>query len=209
MEEEGGAELNKKEKEEKSKKGEEAVSINVRVAGNGGENSTAEKKPEGKPELSLLEKAKVELEEKKQEVSDYLDKWLRLRAEFENFKKRMQKEKDDFVKYGNENLLKALLPVLDNLNRAIDHGRNSQGNSGFLEGVELVRKQFLSTLERFGVKPVPSTGEEFDPEKHEALSQTESDLPPNRVVSTVEEGFFYYDRLLRPAKVIVSKGKPG
>ncbi len=200
--------MNKKEKEEKPKRGPEAVPISVKVEGNGGENSKAAKEPEARPELTPLEKANVELEEKKKEISDYLDKWLRLRAEFDNFKKRMQKEKDEFVKYGNENLLKALLPVLDNLNRAIEHGRNSQGNSGFLEGVELVRKQFLTTLERFGVKPVPSTGEEFDPEKHEAVSHIESDAPANHVVSTIEEGFSYYDRLLRPAKVIVSKGKP-
>jgi len=154
------------------------------------------------------EKLEAQLEEKTREASEYFDKWLRLRAEFENFKKRMQKEKSDLVKFGNENLLKALLPVLDNLSRAIEHGRNDQENSPLLEGVEMTCKEFLNILDRFGVKPVPAVGEVFDPEKHEALSQEESDQETNRVIAAVENGYFYHDRLLRPAKVIVSKGRP-
>ena len=154
------------------------------------------------------EKLEAQLEEKTREASEYFDKWLRLRAEFENFKKRMQKEKSDLVKFGNENLMKALLPVLDNLSRAIEHGRNDQENSPLLEGVEMTCKEFLNILDRFGVKPVPAVGEVFDPEKHEALSQEESDQETNRVIAAVENGYFYHDRLLRPAKVIVSKGRP-
>ena len=166
-----------------------------------------ENSQETKEEFSP-EKLQAQLEEKTREASEYFDKWLRLRAEFENFKKRMQKEKDDLVKFGNENLLKALLPVLDNLTRAIDHGRNAQDNSPFLEGVEMTCKEFLNILDRFGVKPVPAVGEAFDPEKHEALSQEESDQEPNQVIAAVQSGYFYHDRLLRPAKVIVSKGRP-
>jgi molecular chaperone GrpE len=153
------------------------------------------------------EKLEVRLEEKTREASEYFDKWLRLRAEFENFKKRMQKEKGDLVKFGNENLLKALLPVLDNLSRAIEHGRNAKENSPLLGGVEMTYKEFLNILDRFGVKPVPALGEVFDPEKHEALSQEKSDQEANRVIAAVQNGYFYHDRLLRPAKVIVSKGK--
>jgi molecular chaperone GrpE len=156
---------------------------------------------------SSPEKLEAQLEEKTREASEYFDKWLRLRAEFENFKKRMQKEKGDLVKFGNENLLKALLPVLDNLSRAIEHGKNAKENSPLLEGVEMTHKEFLGTLDRFGVKPVPAVGEVFDPEKHEALSQEESDQEANRVLAAVQNGYLYHDRLLRPAKVIVSKGK--
>jgi molecular chaperone GrpE len=76
-------------------------------------------------------------------------------------------------------------------------------------GVEMIRKELASLLERFGVKPIPAAGEAFDPEKHEAISQQESDLEANRVVSAVQNGYFYHDRLLRPAKVIVSGGRPG
>jgi molecular chaperone GrpE len=173
------------------------------------ENAAPEQeKPQEEKEGFSPERLQAQLEEKTREASEYFDKWLRLRAEFENFKKRMQKEKDDWVKFGNENLLKALLPVLDNLTRAIDHGRNSQEKSPLLEGVEMTCKEFLNVLDRFGVKPVPAVGEAFDPEKHEALSQEESDLEPNRVTAAVQNGYFYHERLLRPAKVIVSKGRP-
>jgi molecular chaperone GrpE len=120
----------------------------------------------------------------------------------------MLKEKADHLKFGNEDLLKALLPILDNVNRAIDHGKNERENSPLLAGVEMIHKEFLDTLERFGVKPIRAAGEVFDPEKHEAISQEESDLETNRVVSAVQNGYFYHDRLLRPAKVIVSKGRP-
>jgi molecular chaperone GrpE len=162
----------------------------------------------GRKEGVYLENLQAQLEEKTREASEYFDKWLRLRAEFENFKKRMQKEKGDLVKFGNENLLKALLPVLDNLSRAIEHGKNAEENSPLLEGVEMTCKEFLNILDRFGVKPVPAVGEVFDPEKHEALSQEESDQESNRVIAVVQNGYFYHDRLLRPAKVIVSKGRP-
>lgn len=170
-------------------------------------SAPAPEKAEEKKELEPLDKLKAELEEKSRECSDNFDKWIRLLAEFENFKKRMQKEKGDLIKFGNENLLKALLPVLDNLERAIEHARAFKENSSLLEGVELVQKQFLTVLEKFGVSLVPSEGEAFDPEKHEAVSMQESEGEPNRVVATVGNGYFYQDRLLRPAKVVVSRAK--
>ncbi len=198
--------MNKQENHGKKKS--EGVSIEIKSEGKEAEKTLPEKeKVEEKKEPTQLEKLQVQLEEKTREYLECFDKWMRLRAEFENFKKRMQKEKGDLLKFGNENLLKALLPVLDNLNRAIEHGKNSKENSSILEGVEMVQKEFMTILERFGVKPVQTVGEIFDPEKHEAVSQAESDLEPERVISAVQSGFFYHDRLLRPARVIVSKGK--
>jgi len=164
-------------------------------------------KAEEKKEPAPLEKLQTQLEEKARESSEYYDKWLRLGAEFENFKKRNQKEKADLMKFGNESLLKSLLPVLDNLGRAIQHGKAAKENASLLEGVELVQKEFLTILDKFGVKPIQAEGEVFDPEKHEAISQQESDLESNRVVSAVQDGYLYHDRLLRPARVIVSRGK--
>jgi molecular chaperone GrpE len=179
------------------------------------EEKTAVKPPEEaraaeeKKEMGPLSRIQAQLEEKTRESSEYFDKWLRLRAEMENFKKRMEKEKSEHLKFGNESLLKALLPILDNLERAIDHGKNARENSPLMVGVEMIRKELASLLEKFGVKPIPAAGEAFDPEKHEAISQQESDLEANRVVSAVQNGYFYHDRLLRPAKVIVSGGRPG
>ena len=196
------------------KKDGEAKSIKVEIKGeNEGEqvaSAKADSPPspaETKAAQDPVEKLQGELEEKTREANDHFDKWLRLRAEFENYKKRMQKEKADAMKFGNESLLKALLPILDNLSRAVDHGKENSEIGPLVEGVEMIRKDLLNTLERFGVKPIASAGEIFDPEKHEAIAQEETEGEPNRVVTEVQAGYSYHDRLLRPAKVVVSREK--
>jgi molecular chaperone GrpE len=154
------------------------------------------------------EKVHAEHEAKAKDAAERHDQLLRLGAEFENYKKRVQKEKSDLIKFGNESLLKALLPILDNLERTIDHGKKMNENGPLLQGAEIILRQFLTILERFGVKPVAAMGESFDPEKHEALSQAESDQEPDRVISELEKGYLFHERLLRPAKVVVSKALP-
>lgn len=161
-----------------------------------------------KRETTILEKVHAEVEAKANDAAEGHDKWLRLGAEFENYKKRVQKEKSDLIKFGNENLLKAVLPILDNLERAIDHGKKMNENGPLLSGVEIILRQFLTILERFGVKPVAAMGESFDPEKHEAVFQAEIDEEPDRVISELEKGYLFHERLLRPAKVVVSKALP-
>jgi len=205
--------LSEKNKKDKGKdKASKEGGIEVKIEEGEQEDSRPEgtEKPtpaEEKKDLTPLEKLQVQLEEKTKEAEEKTDQWLRLRAELENFKKRVQKEKSDLIKFGNESLLKAMLPTLDNLARAIDHGRSAKENSSLLEGVEITQKQLFSILEKFGVKPIQAVGEIFDPEKHEAISQQESDQEPSRVIAEVEKGYFFHDRLLRPAKVIVSKAK--
>jgi molecular chaperone GrpE len=188
------------------------VHVEVRGGGTGPEKVQAEdqktKEPQGeKKELTPQEKFAEQLAEKTREAAENYDKWLRLMAEFDNFKKRTQKEKADLMKFSNESLLRSILPILDNLERAIEHGKGSGENTSLLEGLEITLRQFLNTLERFGVKPLSARGEVFDPEKHEAVSQQESDQEPNRVISEIEKGYIYHDRLLRPSRVIVSKEK--
>jgi molecular chaperone GrpE len=188
------------EKEEKKIKGYNHSGINIVVGDKPDPKVKMENQPEGaeeKREPTPVEKTEAQLAAKAREASEYFDKWIRLQAEFENYKKRIQKEKTDQMKFGNEALLKAFLPVLDNLERAIEHG------------VGITLKQFLNILEQFGVKPIPAVGEVFDPEKHEAVSQLESDFESDRVISEVQKGYLFHERLLRPAKVIVSKAKPG
>jgi molecular chaperone GrpE len=197
-------------KEEQKSKGENLVEVNGREAGEerpGAENEKSQEAAEKRKEPTSLERLQDQLAEKTREATETFDKWLRLRAEFENYKKRMQKEKADLMRFGNESLLKSILPILDNLERAIDHGKGLKENTSLLEGVELTLKQFLGTLERFGVKPVPAKGEVFDPEKHEAISYQESDQEPHRVISEILKGYLFHERLLRPAKVIVSREK--
>jgi molecular chaperone GrpE len=169
-----------------------------------GPSSTEKEKREQTP----LEKVHAELDAKAKDAAERHDQLLRLGAEFENYKKRVQKEKSDLIKFGNESLLKAVLPILDNLERAIGHGKKMNENGPLLQGVEITLRQLLNILERFGVKPVAAMGESFDPEKHEAVSQAESDQEPNRVISELEKGYLFHERLLRPAKVLVSKALP-
>jgi len=197
-----------KSKEEQKSQGGNLVEVKGEEGGQEkslGHNEKAKEPEEEKKEPTPLKSLQDQLAEKTREAAETFDKWLRLRAEFENFKKRMQKEKADVMRFGNESLLKSILPILDNLERAVNHGKDLKENSSLLEGVELTLKQFLDTLERFGVKPVSAMGEVFDPEKHEAISFQESDEEPHRVISEVLKGYLFHERLLRPAKVIVSR----
>lgn len=150
--------------------------------------------------------AQIEAAEK--EAKEHYDKLLRVMAEFENFKKRMTRERDELVKYGNERLLTELLPVLDDLDRVLDHVTPGASDDAKLlaEGVELVRKNILAVLEKFGLKEVAAAGEIFDPARHEAIAMIESDgVEPGAVVAVNRKGYWLNDRLLRPAMVTVAK----
>jgi molecular chaperone GrpE len=136
------------------------------------------------------------------------DMYLRERAEQENFRKRMQREKEDLARFANENLLRAFLPILDNLERAVSHASqdNRETAAGLLEGVEMTVGQFHKVLEKSGVTPVEAIGRPFDPAWHEAMGQLESnEYPPNTVMQELQKGYALNDRLLRPALVMVTK----
>lgn len=143
-----------------------------------------------------------------QENSDCQDKLMRLAAEFENYKKRMARERESYLKYAEENILKELLPSVDNLERALDHEQNAGDLTIMLEGVELTLKGLLTTINKFGLEAINSKGELFDPNFHEALVMENSDdVPDQHIIKEFEKGYQYKDRLLRAAKVVVSKGK--
>ena len=149
----------------------------------------------------------AELEEARQKLQESEEKVLRLAAEFENTKKRLQRERETSLKYAEENVLKELLPGIDNIERAMEQGQDSNSMESLLEGVELTRKGLSATLEKFGVKAIKSVGEPFDPNIHEAVAMEETEeMEPNRVLKEFQKGYLYKDRLLRAAKVIVSKG---
>ncbi len=137
------------------------------------------------------------------------DRFLRLAAEFENYKKRVQRDQDEYTKYAHERLLKDLLPVLDNLQRALQHTQSEGNTNGVVQGVELTCKQYLEVLSRFGVRPIPSVGLPFDPAVHQAVATVETKgQAPNTVVEEYEKGYFLYDRVLRPAMVTVAASSP-
>lgn len=146
------------------------------------------------------------LEEARNKLQETEDKLLRLAAEFDNTKKRLEREREISLKYAEENILKDLLPGIDNIERAMEQGRESNSIESLLEGVELTRNGLLATLEKYGVKPIESIGQPFDPNIHEALAMEETDkIEPNLVLREYLKGYFFKERLLRPAKVIVSR----
>ena len=144
-----------------------------------------------------------------EELAKTQERLLRLQADFDNARKRMLKERQEAHQYGHENLVKDLLGTVDNLDRAIEHARSSDGGDfeSMLQGVELVRREFLGVLDKHGVVGIEADGKAFDPEVHEALSQEEdASVPTNTVVRVFQKGYRLRDRLLRPARVVVSKG---
>jgi molecular chaperone GrpE len=136
------------------------------------------------------------------------EKYLRLAAEFENYKRRAQRDQSDSIRFGNESLLKNLLPIIDNLERAIQFAKDAGTSGALLEGVELTHKQFLETVGKLGVRQISSQGSSFDPAVHQAVVQVESEnAKPNTVVDEFQKGYFLHDRILRPAMVSVAKEK--
>ncbi len=155
-----------------------------------------------------LQTLKSEYEASQSELEKTREQHLRLQAELENFRRRNLKEKQDTHLYGHQNLVKELLPSVDNLERAIEHAEQSASEElqQLLQGVELVRRELLGVLERFGVTRIDAAGAVFDPAVHEAVAQTPTaEVEPNTVVSVMEEGYQLRDRMLRPARVVVSK----
>ena len=134
------------------------------------------------------------------------DRVLRLSAEFDNYKKRKQREIDDFKKFANESVFRQILPVVDNLERAIDAAHKSADHASLLEGVQMTHKEIMKFLEMFSVKLVKADKEAFDPNFHQAVTRQETDdFPENTVVQVLQNGYLLHDRLIRPAMVIVSK----
>ncbi len=149
---------------------------------------------------------RLKLNAKEEEAKNNYDRYVRQVAELDNFKKRSAREREETARYANENLVRDLLPVIDNLERAITHASSGGNGKPLLEGVDMVLKGFLDILSKHGVQPVPAVGLAFDPAQHDALAQVESaEHPPHTVIEQHQKGYLLRDRLLRPALVTVSK----
>lgn len=171
-----------------------------------GEQATASAS-ETNERIKQLEEA---LAAKEAEVAANWDKFVRERADLENYRKRVQKEKEELLKYGNESLILEILPILDNMERALAHA-SEESQAGVVEGVRLTHGMLLATLKKFGVVPLEvARGAAFDPALHHAVHQVESDeLPPNTVSEVFQKGYTLNDRLLRAAMVVVAVPKKG
>jgi molecular chaperone GrpE len=164
------------------------------------EAGPAEELPSDPEELKNL------LAQKTKEAQENYDRYLRLAAELDNFKKRQEREVTELRQFANENLLKELVPVLDNLERALEHGRQSEAPEALMEGLDLVSQDFLKVLGRFGVTPINSVGERFDPAYHHAVMEEEaSEVEDQTVLKELQKGYLLQNRLLRPAMVVVSR----
>ena len=147
-----------------------------------------------------------ELAAAREEARQNHDRWVRERADLENVKRRAARERSDTIRFANERVLKDLLPVIDNLERAVEHARGGGDGHLLVEGVTLVLKSLLDLLERQGVTRIAAKGEPFDPAHHEAMAHVETrEHEPNRVVEEHQTGYRLNDRLLRPALVSVAK----
>lgn len=147
---------------------------------------------------------------KVEECKSLNDRYVRLAAEFENYKRLSQRDQRDQIRYGNEQILKELLPVVDNMERAIKAATEGGGNgSALIQGVDLTLKQLVGALGKFGVQPIESVGQPFDPMLHQAVSQIPSDaVPEQHVAAEYQKGYRLHDRILRAAMVGVSSGRP-
>ncbi len=167
------------------------------------EAAPSDDSPVADSEVNVL---RQQLEEKELEAKNNYDRFVRQTAELDNFKKRSARDREEAIRYANESLIKDLLPVVDNLERAVAHASGGGNGKPIVEGVELVVKGLLDVLVKHGVAQISAIGQPFDPSKHEAIAQVESHThEPNSVVDELHKGYTLRDRLLRPALVSVAK----
>ena len=154
-------------------------------------------------ELTIL---REEVEEAKSQIEDYYSRLQRLQADFENYKRRTRIENEEILKYASFDLIRELLEVSDNLGRATESMKATEGAEGLIEGIEMIRKQFCEILNRNGVRAIKAVGQQFDPYVHEAVMNVASDNhPDNEVIEEFKKGYKLYEKVIRPSAVKVSK----
>lgn len=170
----------------------------------------AKQAPEKSKEVAIPEEEYQALVKKAAELEELRDKMLRTAADYENSKKRFAREKEGFIRFANERLIREFLPILDNLDRAVQHAKtHKDSRESVLDGVEIIRKHFYELLKSHGLERQQVLGKKFDPHQHEALGEIEDPKAEDgTILDEVEGGYLYQGRLLRPAKVRIAKGKP-
>ncbi len=152
-----------------------------------------------------IEQKKAELPAEKSELELLNERLLRALADFDNYKKRVALEQDQFVKYANEAIIKELIPSLDGMAKALETAEALKVNDNLVKGLALVKRQMIDTLTKFGVEEIEALDKPYDPNLHEAIMQKDSDKPANVIVEEVQKGFTLHGRVIRPSMVIVSK----
>jgi len=148
---------------------------------------------------------RAEAEAKARAAAEAQDRYLRALADFDNFRRRVAREREEWRRLAQEELLREILPVLDNFDRALAAEPAPGADGGFRAGVELIHRDFLKALERIGVRPYGAVGEPFDPQRHEAVGRVErADVADQTVVHETQRGYLFHERVLRPARVVVA-----
>jgi molecular chaperone GrpE len=167
-----------------------------------GEEATAPTEPSTPEELII--QLQEQLAAKETEVRDNWDRFVRERADLENYRKRTNREKEELLNYGNKSLIEEILPIVDNLERALAHA-TEDGQSAVVEGIRMTHVMLVAALKKFGVTPLEAVGTMFDPAFHQAMTQVPTEeFPPNTVVEEFQKGYLIKERLLRPAMVTVA-----
>ncbi len=162
------------------------------------EKITAESTPDAPPTLE------EQLLTKEKEARENWDRFVRERADLENYRKRVNREKEELLNYGNKSLIEEILPIIDNLERALAHA-SEDGLGGVVEGIRMTHGMLLAALKKFNVTPIEAAGTPFDSAFHQAMAQVPTDeFPPNTVVEEYQKGYLLKERLLRPAMVTVA-----
>ena len=210
MSEDKKTDVEEQEIEEQTADSEEAESPPIDDASEASEaeESNADAESGDSPEAEALANLEAEYEAYKTESEKQHDQMLRTIAEFDNSRKRTEREKEESLKYALESFVKELIPTIDSIERAIQSTKESQDVDALAEGVEMIYKGLLSTLEKRGVTPIEAVNEPFDPMQHEAVMHVESeDVPENNVIEDWQKGYMLHNRVIRPSMVSVSKGR--
>lgn len=173
------------------------------------ENQTENEELKNKPEVDTNE-VETELAAEAEQKDEYKEKYFYLAAEMQNLQKRYDREKQNLIKYGNENILRDLVEVVDNFERTIDAIRNDEDEKmkNLVVGIDMINKQFMNTLSKYGLTKVEAEGEIFDPNFHEALAQVKMDGKKElEIIQVHQHGYTLNERLIRSAKVVVAKNE--
>lgn len=186
-----------------------AVCQSFNEDGQKGEKKQDKNQKEQKQEkiITLKESEYLKLKEEAEKSKEYWDRILRLQADFENTRKRLEREKEDFIKFANKSIILELLNILDDLERTVELAQSKQQDlASFLKGVEMILAHLYEMLKEYGVKPIETEGKLFDPFYHEALMQVENkELPENTIIEELQKGYLLNERVIRTAKVKIAK----
>ena len=169
---------------------------------------TKKKKSEENKNVEIPDSELEELKKKAEERDEFHDKWVKVHADYENTRKRLEKEKFEHMKFANEDIISKLFPIMDNFDMAFAAMDKAEDKEAVMEGIKLVQKEFHKVLEEYGVKKIETVGKEFDPNMHEAVMAVDTEeVPDDQIVEEVRSGYLLNGRLLRPAQVKVAKSE--